>query len=109
MNDILVNRVAGSEPASLAPTKVNASMEPEFGAPIENLTTPAGREAVLSCLVRNLNHFKVSFEMCVFDFELHELLEAFRRGRGLGKYHVLIVFERRRNRQNGRKIEIIPY
>ncbi|XP_044735605.1 lachesin-like [Chrysoperla carnea] len=35
--------------------------EPEFESPIGNLTTPVGREAVLSCSVRNLGKYKVGW------------------------------------------------
>lgn len=35
------------------------SEDPEFGAPIANLTTPVGREAVLSCSVDRLGKYKV--------------------------------------------------
>lgn len=35
------------------------SDEPEFLAPIHNLTTPVGREATLSCTVSNLGKYKV--------------------------------------------------
>jgi hypothetical protein len=34
--------------------------DPEFGLPIGNLTTPVGREAVLSCTVDHLGKYKVS-------------------------------------------------
>ena len=34
--------------------------DPEFGLPIVNLTTPVGREAVLSCTVDHLGKYKVS-------------------------------------------------
>jgi hypothetical protein len=38
--------------------------EPEFEGTIQNVTFPAGREAVLTCSVRNLGRYKVSdFEM----------------------------------------------
>ncbi|KAL1139592.1 hypothetical protein AAG570_006574 [Ranatra chinensis] len=33
---------------------------PEFALPIGNLTTPVGREAVLSCTVNNLGNYKVN-------------------------------------------------
>jgi hypothetical protein len=32
---------------------------PKFGAPIQNVTVPVGREAVLSCVVDNLQTYKV--------------------------------------------------
>ena len=35
------------------------SIEPDFGAEIENVTVPQGREAKLSCIVDNLNGYKV--------------------------------------------------
>ena len=34
--------------------------EPEFEEDIRNVTVPAGREAILSCVVRNLGKYKVS-------------------------------------------------
>ncbi|XP_068910343.1 lachesin-like [Tenebrio molitor] len=37
------------------------SDEPEFLAPIHNLTTPVGREATLSCTVSNLGKYKVAW------------------------------------------------
>lgn len=36
-----------------------ASDEPEFEGQIGNLTTPVGRETVLSCTVSNLGKYKV--------------------------------------------------
>lgn len=39
---------------------MNAEKEPEFSAPIKNITVPAGREAVLTCSVTELGHYKVS-------------------------------------------------
>ncbi|PSN48456.1 hypothetical protein C0J52_18929 [Blattella germanica] len=33
--------------------------DPEFGMPIGNLTTPVGREAVLSCTVDHLGKYKI--------------------------------------------------
>lgn len=39
-------------------TRINFE-EPEFLAPIHNLTVPVGREAVLSCTVSNLGNYKV--------------------------------------------------
>lgn len=35
-------------------------LEPEFQGSISNVTYPAGREAVLSCAVKNLGKYKVS-------------------------------------------------
>ncbi|XP_030748206.1 lachesin-like [Sitophilus oryzae] len=35
--------------------------EPEFAAPINNLTVPVGREAILSCTVNNLGKYKVAW------------------------------------------------
>ena len=34
--------------------------EPEFQGSIQNVTYPAGREAVLTCTVKNLGKYKVS-------------------------------------------------
>lgn len=34
---------------------------PKFGEPIQNQTVPVGREAVFSCVVDNLQTYKVSF------------------------------------------------
>lgn len=36
-----------------------ASETPQFAGPIENVTVPLGREAVLSCTVTQLGHYKV--------------------------------------------------
>lgn len=36
-------------------------LEPEFEGTITNVTFPAGREAVLTCSVRNLGRYKVRF------------------------------------------------
>lgn len=33
---------------------------PYFGEPMANVTVPLGREAVLTCVVRNLGQYKVS-------------------------------------------------
>ncbi|XP_055635372.1 lachesin-like isoform X2 [Toxorhynchites rutilus septentrionalis] len=38
-----------------------ADPEPEFEGVIQNVTFPAGREAVLTCSVKNLGHFKVGW------------------------------------------------
>ena len=37
--------------------------EPEFEEDIRNVTVPAGREAILSCVVRNLGKYKVSMHL----------------------------------------------
>lgn len=52
----------------LTPVDINLQgldvAEPEFEGTIQNVTFPAGREAVLTCSVRNLGRYKVSdFEM----------------------------------------------
>lgn len=39
---------------------MNAEKEPEFSAPIKNITVPLGREGVLTCSVTELGHYKVS-------------------------------------------------
>lgn len=36
-------------------------MEPEFEGTIQNVTYPAGREAVLTCSVKNLGRYKVGW------------------------------------------------
>lgn len=41
-------------------------LEPEFEGTITNVTFPAGREAVLTCSVRNLGRYKVRFEKVFF-------------------------------------------
>ncbi|KAK9692659.1 Immunoglobulin I-set domain [Popillia japonica] len=41
-------------------TKISAD-EPEFLAPIQNLTVPVGREAVFSCTVNSLGKYKVAW------------------------------------------------
>lgn len=38
--------------------------EPKFTAPIGNVTTPLGREAVLSCTVDHIAKYKVSYHLC---------------------------------------------
>lgn len=40
-------------------------LEPEFEGTIMNVTFPAGREAVLTCSVRNLGKYKVSILNCI--------------------------------------------
>lgn len=40
--------------------------EPEFEGTIQNVTFPAGREAVLTCSVRNLGRYKVNFNNFLF-------------------------------------------
>ena len=39
---------------------VNSDKEPEFSAPIKNITVPLGREAVLTCSVTDLGNYKVN-------------------------------------------------
>lgn len=41
--------------------KQNTLQLPEFKAPIGNVTTPVGREAVLTCTVDHIGKYKVSF------------------------------------------------
>jgi hypothetical protein len=41
---------------------------PKFGEPIQNQTIAVGREAVFSCVVDNLQTYKVSFSEGVHDF-----------------------------------------
>lgn len=36
--------------------------DPKFKEPINNVTIPVGREAMLKCAVEDLGSFKVSFE-----------------------------------------------
>lgn len=38
------------------------SEEPDFEIPINNLTIPVGREAILSCTVNNLGKYKVCMQ-----------------------------------------------
>ena len=52
-----VARISVSDPWS---TTRLVPDDPEFGLPIGNLTTPVGREAVLSCTVDHLGKYKVS-------------------------------------------------
>lgn len=39
---------------------LGVELEPEFQGTIQNVTYPAGREAVLTCTVKNLGKYKVS-------------------------------------------------
>lgn len=50
-------------------------LEPEFEGTITNVTFPAGREAVLTCSVRNLGRYKVIF---LFFFLEPKLLGRFK-------------------------------
>jgi hypothetical protein len=36
-----------------------SDVDPDFNEPIKNVTVPVGREAVLSCMVTELGHYKV--------------------------------------------------
>ena len=38
----------------------NGIVEPDYAAPIENVTVALGREAKLSCIVNNLQEYKVN-------------------------------------------------
>lgn len=53
--------LSDTESGSIDGINVNADKEPEFKAPIENITVPLGREAVLKCLVTDLGNYKVIF------------------------------------------------
>lgn len=44
----------------LAGLNVDQVPEPDFTEPIENITVPVGREAILSCSVQNLGGYKVT-------------------------------------------------
>lgn len=46
-------------------------LEPEFEGTITNVTFPAGREAVLTCSVRNLGRYKVRFYFFWMDGSLN--------------------------------------
>lgn len=37
-----------------------ATADPNFSAPISNITVPVGREAILTCIVQDLVSYKVS-------------------------------------------------
>lgn len=41
---------------------------PKFGEPLQNVTVPVGREAVLQCVVDNLQTYKVSERTNTFCF-----------------------------------------
>lgn len=43
-------------------------LEPEFDGTITNVTFPAGREAVLTCSVKNLDKYKVRDLLSVIKF-----------------------------------------
>uniref|UniRef100_A0A182PSA2 Ig-like domain-containing protein n=1 Tax=Anopheles epiroticus TaxID=199890 RepID=A0A182PSA2_9DIPT len=43
---------------------------PKFGEPIQNLTVPVGREAILTCVINNLQTYKVHLKLNIF-VELH--------------------------------------
>lgn len=49
----------------LSSVQSGVETEPEFLGSISNVTYPAGREAVLSCTVRNLGKYKVSGESII--------------------------------------------
>lgn len=48
--------------------KKGLDMDPDFLTPISNVTYPAGREATLTCNVKNLGKYKV---IETFDIRLH--------------------------------------
>lgn len=48
-----------TESAAVDGINVNEK-QPEFSAPIKNITVPVGREAVLTCSVTELGNFKVN-------------------------------------------------
>lgn len=41
-----------------------AAADPNFSAPISNVTVPVGREAILTCVVQDLVSYKVSVYGC---------------------------------------------
>ncbi|GLH13900.1 Uncharacterized protein GBIM_18383 [Gryllus bimaculatus] len=51
-------RAGGRVSEPWPPTRAVSEKDPEFGEPIGNLTTPLGREAVLSCIVDHLGKYK---------------------------------------------------
>ncbi|KAL7020222.1 hypothetical protein ACKWTF_011422 [Chironomus riparius] len=53
-------RLQGSS-QSLSDINLSGDLEPEFEGTIQNVTFPAGREAVLTCSVRNLGRYKVGW------------------------------------------------
>ncbi|XP_021934442.1 lachesin-like [Zootermopsis nevadensis] len=40
---------------------LTSDVDPDFNEPIKNVTVPVGREAILSCLVTELGHYKVGW------------------------------------------------
>jgi hypothetical protein len=46
---------------------------PKFGEPIQNQTIPVGREAVFSCVVDNLQTYKVSCRILQSHFQIWNL------------------------------------
>lgn len=38
---------------------------PKFGESMHNMTIPVGREAILACVVDNLQTYKVSVAFCI--------------------------------------------
>lgn len=41
--------------------KLNLDDEPYFASPLQNVSVPIGREAVLSCIVNNLGTYKIGW------------------------------------------------
>lgn len=41
---------------------LTSDVDPDFNEPIKNVTVPVGREAILSCLVTELGHYKVIYK-----------------------------------------------
>lgn len=56
-------------------------LEPEVEGRISNVTFPAGREAVLTCSVKNLGRYKVNMNgtVCEWDF-IYETGEELAKG-----------------------------
>lgn len=50
---------------------MSSEVDPDFSEPIKNVTVPVGREAILSCLVTDLGHFKVFAQRYFFFVVLY--------------------------------------
>ncbi|XP_065222027.1 lachesin-like [Planococcus citri] len=57
----IVSKISESAAVDGVNVNVNADKEPEFSAPIKNITVPLGREAVLTCSVTDLGNYKVGW------------------------------------------------
>uniref|UniRef100_A0A182MTK4 Ig-like domain-containing protein n=1 Tax=Anopheles culicifacies TaxID=139723 RepID=A0A182MTK4_9DIPT len=62
---LIVHRLDGSLSPALQdlnqPQQLPVDLEPEFEGTIQNISSPTGREAILTCSVKNLGRYKVGW------------------------------------------------